>query len=45
MVTITGFKTYQKEGGEEFYALEVQGGIEMIKSKETGKNQHQQEVN
>ena len=38
MVTITGFKTYQKEGGEEFYALEVQGGIEMIKSKETGKN-------
>lgn len=37
MVTITGFKTYQKEDGEKFYALEVQGGIEIIKSKTTGK--------
>lgn len=38
MVTIVDYKTYKKESGEEFYALEVQGGIEMIRSKETGRN-------
>lgn len=38
MVTIVDYKAYQRESGEEFFALEVQGGIEIIKSKETGRN-------
>lgn len=38
MVTIVDYKTYQKEDGTEFYALVVQGGIETVKSKETGRN-------
>jgi hypothetical protein len=38
MVTIVDYKSYQRENGEIFYALEVQGGIESVKSKETGKN-------
>lgn len=38
MVTIVDYRAYQKEDGTEFYALEVQGGIEIIKSKETGRN-------
>ena len=37
MVTIVDYKKYQRENGENFYALEVQGGIESVKSKETGK--------
>lgn len=37
MVKIVDFKTYQSEDGKEFHALEVQGGIEIIKSKETGR--------
>lgn len=37
MVTIVDYKAYKNESGEEFYALEVQGGIEMIKSKDTGR--------
>ena len=37
MVTIVDYKTYQSEDGKEFHALEVQGGIEIIKSKETGR--------
>lgn len=37
MVTIVDYKKYQSENGETFYALEVQGGIESVKSKETGK--------
>ncbi|WP_233579250.1 hypothetical protein [Flavobacterium sp. LS1R10] len=37
MVTIVGYKNYQREGGEVFYALEVQGGIESVKSKDTGR--------
>ena len=38
MVTVVDYKTYKNESGEEFYALEVQGGIEIIKSKQTGRN-------
>lgn len=37
MVTIVDYKAFQKENGEEFYALVVQGGIEAIKSKESGR--------
>ncbi|TWI01243.1 hypothetical protein IQ05_00816 [Flavobacterium tiangeerense] len=37
MVTIVDYKKYQRENGETFYALEVQGGIESVKSKETEK--------
>jgi hypothetical protein len=37
MVTIVGYKNYQRENGEVFYALEVQGGIESVRSKETGR--------
>ncbi|QIG89901.1 hypothetical protein G6R40_09615 [Chryseobacterium sp. POL2] len=36
MVRIINYKTRQKEDGTEFYVLEVQGGIEMIKSKTSG---------
>ena len=36
MVRIVTYKTRQKEDGTEFYLLEVQGGIEMVKSKTTG---------
>src|SRR5690606_4399393 len=36
MVTITNFKERQKEDGTSFYVLEVQGGIEMVKSQSTG---------
>ena len=36
MVRIIDYKTRQREDGTEFYLLEVQGGIEMVKSKETG---------
>lgn len=35
MVTIVDYKTYQKEDGENFYALVVQGGLEAVKSKQT----------
>ncbi len=35
MVRIINYKTRQKEDGTEFYLLEVQGGIEMVKSKTT----------
>lgn len=38
MVTVVDFKTFEKEDGENFYALVVQGGIEVVKSKETGRN-------
>lgn len=37
MVTIVDYKKYQRESGEAFYALEIQGGIESVKSKETGR--------
>ncbi len=36
MVTVINYKERQKEDGTTFYVLEVQGGIEMIKSKATG---------
>ncbi|CAA0190242.1 conserved hypothetical protein [Tenacibaculum maritimum] len=36
MVTITNYRQRQKEDGTTFYVLEVQGGIEMIRSKSTG---------
>lgn len=36
MVTIVNYKERQKEDGTEFFVLELQGGIEMVKSKETG---------
>lgn len=36
MVRIISYKTRQREDGTEFYLLEVQGGIEMIKSQTTG---------
>ncbi|OCW73547.1 hypothetical protein A4G24_16225 [Elizabethkingia anophelis] len=36
MVRIIGYTTRQKEDGSLFNVLQVQGGIEMIKSKETG---------
>jgi hypothetical protein len=37
MVTIVNFKTFTKEDGEDFYGLVVQGGIEVVKSQQTGK--------
>ena len=37
MVTIVDYKTYQREDGSEFHALVVQGGVEAVKSKETGR--------
>ena len=37
MVTIVDYKAYSKENGEDFYALVVQGGLESVKSKETGR--------
>ena len=38
MVRIVGYKTIEKEDGDEFLALTVQGGIEIVKSKTTGKS-------
>ncbi|WP_445453153.1 hypothetical protein [Flavobacterium sp. 25HG05S-40] len=37
MVQITGYKTYQREDGENFHILVLQGGIEAVKSQQTGK--------
>ncbi len=37
MVQITDYKTYQKEDGENFHALVIKGGVEAVKSKETGR--------
>jgi len=36
MVRIVGFKQKEKEDGTPFFILELQGGIEMTLSKETG---------
>lgn len=36
MVTIINYRERKKEDGTTFYVLEVQSGIEMIKSKSTG---------
>ena len=37
MVKIVDFKTYQREDGEDFNVLVVQGGIEAVKSRESGR--------
>jgi hypothetical protein len=37
MVTITDYKTIEKENGESFNVLIVQGGLQVEKSKSTGK--------
>lgn len=36
MVRIVNYQKRQTEEGKEFFVLELQGGIEMIKSQETG---------
>lgn len=36
MVTIINYKESQTQDGAAFYVLEVQDGIEMIKSQQTG---------
>lgn len=36
MVRIINYTQRQAEDGREFFALEISGGIEMVKSKETG---------
>jgi len=36
MVRIINYKQRDKEDGTSFFVLELQGGIEMVKSKETG---------
>ena len=36
MVTIINYKLRTKEDGDGFFALEVQGGVEMVKSQTTG---------
>lgn len=38
MVKIVGYKSIQKENGDEFLVLVLQGGIELVKSQVTGKN-------
>ncbi|NHM06550.1 hypothetical protein G4D82_04900 [Flavobacterium sp. CYK-4] len=38
MVTIVDFKTFERENGENFFGLVVQGGVEVVKSQETGRN-------
>lgn len=37
MVTITDYKTFSKENGENFFALVVQGGLEAVRSAQTSK--------
>lgn len=37
MVQIVGYKKIEKEDGSAFFLLEVQGGLEPVKSKATGK--------
>ncbi|RVU91545.1 hypothetical protein EH230_11895 [Flavobacterium columnare] len=37
MVTIINYKERNTEDGKSFFVLEVQGGIEMVQSKTTGK--------
>lgn len=37
MVTIINYKKRITEQGKEFFVLEVQGGIEMVKSRQTNK--------
>lgn len=37
MVRIVNYQKRTTEGGKEFFVLEIQSGITMVKSKETGK--------
>jgi hypothetical protein len=37
MVRIINYQTRTTEQGKDFFVLELQGGIEMVKSQETGK--------
>lgn len=37
MVTITDYALRQNGKGEDFYTLILQGGVEMVKSKESGR--------
>lgn len=37
MVQITDYKDYEKDNGEKFYILVVEGGVEAVVSKATGK--------
>ena len=37
MVQITGYKVFEKENGEIFFSLIVQGGVEAVVSRETGR--------
>ena len=37
MVKITDYKVWQREDGTSFCTLELQGGLEMVQSQETGK--------
>jgi hypothetical protein len=36
MVTIVNFEKRQSKSGNEFFALILQGGVEMVRSAETG---------
>jgi hypothetical protein len=36
MVTIVNFEKRQSKTGNEFFALILQGGVEMVRSAETG---------
>ncbi len=36
MVRIINYKEREKDNGETFFVLELQGGIEMVQSQETG---------
>ena len=38
MVRIVNYQKRTTEEGKEFFTLELQGGIEVVKSQETGKN-------
>jgi hypothetical protein len=37
MVSVIGYKSIEKENGDEFLVLVVQGGVEPVKSQATGK--------
>lgn len=38
MVRISNYQKRTTEEGKEFFTLELQGGVEIVKSRETGKN-------
>lgn len=37
MVTIVDYKSFVKENGDNFFSLVVQGGVEAVRSSQTGK--------